>query len=164
MLAWLSVWSEVQTCIWPSWCHCHSLSLASVKSRLVLSFWYRLTWGSPGKRAVKWGCVVLYYCVNFCWCLKSPWCQLWRAVGTVAVFQLPAWWPVCISVAACLSTLQVTWSAARDKVSIKMLPAAFSTCDLSAAVSGTYISILYTFPDLQCLKIIPVHLTRRYYD
>ena len=43
MLAWLSVWSEVQTCIWPSWCHCHSLSLASVKFRLVLPFWYRLT-------------------------------------------------------------------------------------------------------------------------
>ena len=38
--AWLSVWSEVQTCIWPSWCHCHSLSLASIKSRLVLPFWY----------------------------------------------------------------------------------------------------------------------------
>jgi len=31
VLAWLSVWSEVQTC----WYHCHSLSLASVKSRLV---------------------------------------------------------------------------------------------------------------------------------
>ena len=44
MLAWLSVWSELQTCIWPSWCHCHSLSLASVKSRLVLPFWYRLIW------------------------------------------------------------------------------------------------------------------------
>jgi len=42
MLAWLSVWSEAQTCIWPSWCHCHSLSLASVKSRLVLPFWYWL--------------------------------------------------------------------------------------------------------------------------
>jgi len=42
VLAWLSVWSEVQTCIWPSGCHCHSLSLASVKSRLVLPFWYRL--------------------------------------------------------------------------------------------------------------------------
>ena len=26
VLVWLSVWSEVQTCIWPSWCHCHSLS------------------------------------------------------------------------------------------------------------------------------------------
>ena len=44
VLAWLSVWSEVQTCICSSWCHCHSLSLASVKSRLVLPFWYRLTW------------------------------------------------------------------------------------------------------------------------
>ena len=43
VLAWLSVWSEVQSCIWPRWCHCHSLSLASVKSRLVLPCWYRLT-------------------------------------------------------------------------------------------------------------------------
>jgi len=43
MLVWLSVWCEVQTCIWPSWRHCHSLSLAPVKSRLVLPFWYRLT-------------------------------------------------------------------------------------------------------------------------
>ena len=42
MLAWLSVWSEVQTCMRTSWCHCRSLSLASVKSRLVLPFWYRL--------------------------------------------------------------------------------------------------------------------------
>ena len=38
MLVWLSVWSEVQTCIRPSWFHCHSLSLASVESRLVLPF------------------------------------------------------------------------------------------------------------------------------
>ena len=44
VLAWLSVWSEVQTCICPSWCHCHSLSLASVKSRLV----YLSGTGSPG--------------------------------------------------------------------------------------------------------------------
>ena len=49
MLAWLSVWSEMQTCIWPSWCHCHSLSLVSVKSRLVLPFWYRLTRVVPEK-------------------------------------------------------------------------------------------------------------------
>ena len=39
VLAWLSVWREVQTCTQPSCCHCHSLSLASVKSRLVLPFW-----------------------------------------------------------------------------------------------------------------------------
>ena len=56
VLARLSVWSEVQTCIWPSWCHCHSLSLASVKSRLVLPFWYRLTWVVPEKRPLN-GCV-----------------------------------------------------------------------------------------------------------
>jgi len=29
--------------------HCHSLSLASVKSRLVLPFWYRLTRVVPDK-------------------------------------------------------------------------------------------------------------------
>ena len=49
VLAWLSVWSEMQTCIWPGWCHCYSLSLASVKSRLVLPFWYRLTRVVPDK-------------------------------------------------------------------------------------------------------------------
>ena len=42
--------------IWPSWCHCHSLSLASVKSRLVLPFWYRLTWVVPEKGPLN-GCV-----------------------------------------------------------------------------------------------------------
>ena len=49
VLARLSVWSEMHTCIWPSWCHCHSLSLAPVKSRLVLPFWYWLTWVVPEK-------------------------------------------------------------------------------------------------------------------
>jgi len=57
VLAWLSVWSKVQTCTWPSRCHCHSLSLASVKSRLDFPFWYRLTWVVPEKRAVKRVCV-----------------------------------------------------------------------------------------------------------
>ena len=52
VLAWLSVWSEMQT----SWCHCHSLSLASVKSRLVSPFWYRLTWVVPEKGPLN-GCV-----------------------------------------------------------------------------------------------------------
>ena len=58
---WLSVWSKVQTCIWPSWCHCHSLSLASVKSKLVLPFWYWLTWVFPKKGPLN-GCVCV--CVN----------------------------------------------------------------------------------------------------
>ena len=62
MLAWLSVLSEVQICIWPSWCHCHSLSLAPVKSRLVLPFWYRLTWVVPEKGPLN-GCVCVCVCV-----------------------------------------------------------------------------------------------------
>ena len=45
-----------QTCIWPSWCHCHSLSLAPVKSRLILPFWYRLTWVVLNKGPLN-GCV-----------------------------------------------------------------------------------------------------------
>jgi len=52
VLAWLSVWSEVQTCIWPGGFHCHSLSLASVKSRLVPAHP-----GGPGQRAIKRVCV-----------------------------------------------------------------------------------------------------------
>ena len=56
VLAWLSVWSKGQTCIWPNWCHCHSLSLASVKSRSVLDFWYWLTWVVPEKGPLN-GCV-----------------------------------------------------------------------------------------------------------
>jgi len=58
VLAWLSVWSEMQNCIRPSWCHCHSLSLASVKSTLILPFRYRLTWVVPEKGPLN-GCVCL---------------------------------------------------------------------------------------------------------
>ena len=60
VLVLLSVWSNLQTCIWPSWCHCHSLSFASVKSRLVLPFWYRLTWVVPEKGPLN---------ACFCFCL-----------------------------------------------------------------------------------------------
>ena len=64
VLAWLSVWSKVQTCIWPRWCHCHSLSLASVKSRLVLPFWYRLSRVCYS----MWYCAVLR--IVFCRCFE----------------------------------------------------------------------------------------------
>jgi len=74
-MVWLSVWSEVQTCTWPSWCHCHSLSLASQKSRLVLPFWYRLTRVVPEKEPLN-GCVCVFLLnsasetsgfTQFCW-------------------------------------------------------------------------------------------------
>jgi len=47
MLAWLCVWVKVQICIWPRWCHCHSLFLAAVNpdwfTFLVLAFCCWLT-------------------------------------------------------------------------------------------------------------------------
>jgi len=89
VLAWLSAWSEVQTCIWPSWCHCHSLSLASVKSRLVLPFWYRLTRVVPDKgpwnscvcesSTVSVVCKLMAGpCVVGCRCRVTPhcWCRM----------------------------------------------------------------------------------------
>ena len=44
MLAWLSDWGEVHICIWPSRCHCHSLSLAPVNP----DWFYLSGTGSPG--------------------------------------------------------------------------------------------------------------------
>jgi len=62
----------VQTCIQPSWCHCHSLSLASVKSRLVLPFCYRLTRVVQDKRPLNMCvCVRVMLSTNYtescCW-------------------------------------------------------------------------------------------------
>ena len=60
VLVWLSVCSELQTCIRPSSCYCHSPSLASVKSRLVLPFWYRLTRAVQDKGLLNWCvCVIV---------------------------------------------------------------------------------------------------------
>jgi len=67
MLAWLYVWVKVQICMWPNWCCCHSLSLATVNPD-----WFYLSGaGSPGwsrtqsKRVVKW-CVCVCACVRAC--------------------------------------------------------------------------------------------------
>ena len=110
VLAWLSVWSKVQTCIWPIWCHCHSLSLAPVKSRLVLPFWYRLTRVVPEKGPlnecvlfslmetllcftglkdlVTWvlsACISIPFTSSRCWCVctcRIRWCSCIKATST----------------------------------------------------------------------------------
>jgi len=44
VLAWLSVWGEVQMiCIWSSWCHCYPITFCSRKSQNCLPFWCWLT-------------------------------------------------------------------------------------------------------------------------
>ena len=46
----------------PAWCHCHSMSPASVKSKLVLPFWYWLTRVIPDKGLLN---VCLCMCVCY---------------------------------------------------------------------------------------------------
>ena len=87
VLVWLSVWSDVQICIWPSWCHCHFLSLASVKSRLVLPFWYWLTWVVPDKGTLK-GCVCRWMSV---WYVQLNSTYLLKPVGECLCLGMH-WW------------------------------------------------------------------------
>ena len=74
MLLWLSVWSEVQiVCIWSSWCRCHPKtpsSLTSLKSRLVLHFWYWLTQVILEKRLLN-GCSLVVVVVPSWRCLLT---------------------------------------------------------------------------------------------
>jgi len=83
VLAWLSVWSEVQACIWPSGCHCHSLSLASVKSRLALPYWY-LTCYRPDFRLLYSFCLFLFAFILFC----NVW--LYKCAGLQSTLAAPS--------------------------------------------------------------------------
>jgi len=65
ILVWLCVWVTVQICIWPSWCHCHSLSLAPVNQ----DSFYLSGAGSPGlsrtqSREPLNGCVLCVISMN----------------------------------------------------------------------------------------------------
>jgi len=101
------VYSEVQTCIWPSWCHCYSMSLASVKSRLVLPFWYWLTRVVPDKGLLN-GCVCVVSAVmtqevflkillhvKYTWtCIWPRWCHCHSPslAWVKSRFVLPFWY------------------------------------------------------------------------
>jgi len=58
VVAWLSVWSKVQTCVWPS------------KIKIGFTFLVPAHPGSPGKRAVKRLCVCVCVCVCVCYSLE----------------------------------------------------------------------------------------------
>jgi len=84
VLAWLSVCSEVQPCIWPSWCHYHSLSLASVKSRLVLPFWYWPTQVVPDKGSLN-GCECVCVWIDG----LTAWAAVWLRATEIEITALP---------------------------------------------------------------------------
>jgi len=63
VLAWLSVWSEVQmVCIWSSWSYCHPIISCFIKIQIGLTFLVPAYTGCPGKEAVK---------------RVSVWCLVW---------------------------------------------------------------------------------------
>jgi len=89
VLAWVSVWSDVQmTCIWSSWCHCHPIISASEKSRTV----YPSGTGLPGlswKKAVK-RLLLLLYSINHAWLYKVCCLYLSSKASDVSRSQLKA--------------------------------------------------------------------------
>ena len=104
MLARLSVWSEVQTCIWPSWCKCHSLSLASLKSRLVLPFWHWLTWVVANKGPLN-------VCVCVCVCGRDHVTALDQS--ETCVLELPIRHYYCVYLEAWM-LLPQSWNPVRQ--------------------------------------------------
>ena len=84
VLAWLSVWCKVQTCIWPSGFHCHSLSLASVKSRLVFTFLVPAHPGVLDKGPLN-GCVCVYWWTSVYVILHR---RIWKTCASTCRRQL----------------------------------------------------------------------------
>jgi len=80
VLAWLSVWSEVQMiCIWSSWCHCHPIISCFIEIQIGLTFLvpaYPGCWKRPLNGCLSvllwlvWvrGRILLYYTVMPLWC------------------------------------------------------------------------------------------------
>ena len=70
VLAWLSVWSEVQTCIRPSWC----------EIRIGFTFLVPTQLRSPGKWAVIRVCVCVCVCVCLALCSADNTFCHWRGL------------------------------------------------------------------------------------
>ena len=155
------VWSEAQTCIyihtnlysaknrenesealnlWPSWCHCHSLSLASVKSRLVLPFWYRLTRVVPLKGPLN-GCCV---CVCHDRLNQELLCTFWRVymVLRILLFKKTAIALLCIILQ--VSVLFCAFNILREEWSGALWWACLSVCSY-ACMSAFIVSCLLLF-------------------
>ena len=84
VLAWLSLWSEVQTCIRPSWSHCHS---CFNKIQIGFTFLVLDHPGSPGQRAVKRVCV----CVCSSYSTRMTYSESVEDVAACVQTELFAW-------------------------------------------------------------------------
>ena len=91
VLAWLSVWRKAQICIWPRWCHCHSLSLAPV-NRDWFTYLVLANLGSPRQRTIKrvllllLAMPVIYYTKNLrFWQSKPQLVEKWFSLSSITV-------------------------------------------------------------------------------
>ena len=85
--------------------HCHSLSLASVKSRLVLPFWYRLTQVVPEEGPLNW-CVCV--CTLDSHRQNESVFSFLRQCGTVHIRPSHAVLPCCFSWRHCYTSISPT--------------------------------------------------------
>jgi len=100
VLVWLFVWSDVQICIWPSWCHCHSLSLASEKIQIGFTFLVPAhPWVVPEKGPFN-GYVFLYF--------STTRCIVHRCISVAVQMR-----QVCGCSCYCLERMTVRWLSAR---------------------------------------------------
>jgi len=93
VLVWLSFCSEVQICICPSWCHCHSVSLASVNPD-----WFYLSGTGSPRMAHKW---LLYWLTRVVpdSAVKRV-CVSRTAQGDF--FQISDWYPIPLCFLTCV--------------------------------------------------------------
>jgi len=86
VLAWLSVWSEMQMiCIWSSWSHWHPITSCFIKIQISLTFLVPAYPGCPGKEAFK----------RVSACLSSP--LLRSKVTECSLTSLVYWAPLILS-------------------------------------------------------------------
>ena len=108
LLVWLAVCSEVQICSRSSWCHCHLLFLASVKSWLVLPFWYHFTWVVQDKdllllltfyisyrRLIYQASLMELFCLYNMHCLAC-WCAAWKKGLKLITYEYVYFYTFCI--------------------------------------------------------------------
>ena len=91
MLAWLSVWNEVQMiCMWSNWCHCHPIISCSIKIQMGLTYLVPSYPGCPGQEALKQMSVcmsVTRYSKPATWSLTPP-----QTVDRTALMPCSLWW------------------------------------------------------------------------
>ena len=163
VLVWLSVWSKVQTCIWSSWFHCHSPSLASVKSRLVLPCWYRLTRVVLEKGPLN-GCV--WWHVSVDWSVELMWhYSHWSHVvmskssmlgATITGIWLMKAFSSCVMSCTChLKLFQPRWSVRHELKQLDLLEQKVWTLRAGAAVRDCIEqTVIWGLPDLIVLVIV----------